>query len=236
MTLQDVDSVELAPGPTYKPNQAVLPYTTSDVATRGPRRTMLSLTRCTYGARPITAVHTRADCRAAQGGRPAKATSSRGLGADWRRRGAGVGVGGHGRVPRCLRRRGGGGGPRCDGAMEDTSAFTNSFSALTSEQLAERVVWLPPLRRNASASVMPDFDAATAETDSANNRRTMPFFALGQEPYLPGSAQVRQLQTLSAPPQPHPRSNPQQPRGVDSPRMSGKATRVSGVACARRRC
>jgi len=159
---------------------------------------MLSLTRCAYGARstparPTPAVHTvRADCRAAQGcvPRPTKATSQR-LGADWRRRGpggVGVGVGGHGRVTRCLRRRGGG---CCYAGEADTSAFTNSISALSSEQLAERVVWLPPMRRsNASASVMPDFDAATAETTSANNMRTMPFFALGKEPYLPGSEQV----------------------------------------------
>ena len=174
---------------------------------------MLSLTRCAYGARstparPTPAVHTvRADCRAAQGcvPRPTKATSQR-LGADWRRRGpggVGVGVGGHGRVTRCLRRRGGG----CcyAGAEADTSAFTNSISALSSEQLAERVVWLPPMRRsNASASVMPDFDAATAETASANNMRTMPFFALGKEPYLPGSEQVGlERMTSSGPPHPH---------------------------------
>ena len=204
---------------------------------------MLSLTRCAYGARstparPTPAVHTvRADCRAAQGCVPrlptAKATSQR-LGADWRRRGpdgVGVGVGGHGRVTRCLRRRGGG----CcyAGAEADTSAFTNSISALSSEQLAERVVWLPPMRRsNASASVMPDFDAATAETASANNMRTMPFFALGKEPYLPGSEQVGlERMTSSGPPHPHtPAAMPQTrinpTRALESPHRAPQ-TRLS---------
>jgi hypothetical protein len=131
----------------------------------------------------------RSDCRVAPsgrinpGGRPAALKPMRAQSLAALRRNRGVG-GGH-VVTGVQRRR-----VVSQAVYDDESAFSTSISALSPEQLAERVVWLPPMRRN--AAVMPNFTAPEQELaeGEAPKTRTMPFFALGSQPYLPGTEQV----------------------------------------------